>query len=94
MITAERDGRLIGWAITLNAPEGFYFFMGGVDQTENRAHPIYLRLLIEVVKQGIELGAKRIDLSKTAEIPKMRLGGESHPRTRGPPTVIPYSNPC
>jgi len=89
MITAERDRRLAGWAITLNAPEGFYFFLGGVDQTENLAHAVYLRLLIEIVKQGIELGAQRIDLGQTAEIPKMRLGGECHPLYLG----ATHSNP-
>lgn len=89
MITSERDGRLVGWAITLNSPEGFYFFLGGVDQGENLTHAVYLRLLIEVVKQGIELGARRIDLGQTAEIPKMRLGGKCHPLYLG----ATHSNP-
>ncbi|GAH30063.1 unnamed protein product, partial [marine sediment metagenome] len=40
---------------------------------------IYFRLLIEVVRSGIETGANSIDLGQTAEIPKLRLGGESIP---------------
>lgn len=89
MISAEREGRLAGWAITLNAPEGFYFFLGGVDRAENIAHAVYLRLLVEVVRQGIELGSRHIDLGQTAEIPKMRLGGECHPLYLG----ATHSNP-
>lgn len=78
MLTAERDGRLAGWAIVLNAAEGFYFFLGGVDHAEDTAHDVYLRLLVEVARHGIECGARRIDLGQTAEIPKTRLGGRCH----------------
>lgn len=79
MLTAERDGRLAGWAIVLNAVEGYYFFLGGVDHVEDAAHDVYLRLLVEVARNGIESGARRIDLGQTAEIPKMRLGGHCRP---------------
>jgi hypothetical protein len=79
MLTAERDGRLAGWAIVLNAAEGYYFFLGGVDHAEDMAHDVYLRLLVEVARHGIESGARRIDLGQTAEIPKLRLGGQCHP---------------
>jgi len=79
MLTAERDGKLVGWSIVLNATEGYYFFLGGVDHAEDIAHDVYLRLLVEVARHGIESGARRIDLGQTAEIPKLRLGGECQP---------------
>jgi len=66
---------VLGWTITLRGNEDFYFFLGGVDYSLNRMYGSYFRLLANVVRQGIEYGADRIDLGQTAEIPKMRLGG-------------------
>ncbi len=74
MLTAESNGKLAGWAIVLDADEGSYFFLGGVDHAAGAGHDVYLRLLVEVVRHGIESGATRIDLGQTAEIPKSRLG--------------------
>ena len=74
MITAYHEDRLSGWSITLATPDGLDFFLGGIAYDRNREQAIYLRLLLEVVRMGIGLGAPRIDLGQTAEIPKMRLG--------------------
>jgi hypothetical protein len=79
LLAAESSGRLVGWAIVLNAAEGCYFFLGGVDHADDAAHDVYLRLLVEVARHGIESGARRIDLGQTAEIPKLRLGASCHP---------------
>jgi len=79
VISAWISNRLAGWAITLFDDQTFYFFFGGVDYTVNSLFDIYFRLLIEVVRSGIETGANSIDLGQTAEIPKLRLGGESIP---------------
>lgn len=79
MLTAERNGRLAGWAIVLDATEGYYFFLGGVDHATGAGHDVYLRLLVEVARHGIESGATSIDLGQTAEIPKSRLGAKCRP---------------
>jgi hypothetical protein len=83
MITADLDGRLVGWAIVLESAAGLDFFLGGIDYERNLKHLVYRRLLVEIVRRGIESGASRIDLGQTAEIPKMRLGGTCLPRHMG-----------
>jgi hypothetical protein len=74
MITAHHGDRLAGWAIILETPDGLDFFLGGIDYDRNQDQAVYLRLLLEIVRTGIDAGVSRIDLGQTAEIPKMRLG--------------------
>lgn len=83
MITADLDGRLVGWAIVLETAAGLDFFLGGVDYETNLEQTVYRRLLVEIVRKGIESGAARIDLGQTAEVPKMRLGGICRSRHMG-----------
>lgn len=68
--------KVIGWHITLYNNEIFYFFLGGVYYNLNKDYNTYFRLLSSIVKEGIERKSKIIELGQTAEIPKMRLGGE------------------
>lgn len=83
LTTAKFEGKVVGWTITIKDSEVFYFFLGGVDYSENDEHNIYLRLLTDVYQQGIECGAKQIDLGQTAEVPKLRLGGKTKPLYMG-----------
>ena len=80
LTTATANGMLAGWFITLNANSELYFFFGGLNYSMNEKLEIYHRLLKEIIFQGINLGVKHIDLGQTAEIPKMRLGGEYQPK--------------
>lgn len=76
-LTAFYDGdRLIGWYISVRFNEKFYFFLGGLDYRVSRKFKTYFNLLLNVVREGIEKGALLIDLGQTAEIPKLRLGGQ------------------
>jgi hypothetical protein len=67
--------KLIGWYITTNHPEKFYFFLGGIDYQMNKQYHTYFNILLAVLKDGIASKASVIDLGQTAEIPKVRLGG-------------------
>lgn len=71
---------ILGWTISLHDDADFYFFLGGIDYRLNRRYSTYFRLLADIVRQGIESEAGRIDLGQTAEIPKMRLGGRLEQR--------------
>lgn len=68
--------KLIGWYISATFKEKFYFFLGGLDYKVNRQFNTYFNILLNVVREGIEKGAFVIDLGQTAEIPKLRLGGQ------------------
>ena len=77
---ATENGMLAGWFITLNVDSELYFFFGGLNYSMNEELETYHRLLQEIIFQGINSGAQYIDLGQTAEIPKMRLGGECQPK--------------
>lgn len=87
-------GREVGWRICCQmvAPpkKTFTFFMGGVDSSMNQSVPIYFNILLDVLKNGIENGATTIDFGQTAEIPKLRLGGQVEERCM----LITHSNPA
>jgi hypothetical protein len=67
---------IIGWNIALENQKIYYFFLGGIDYKLNRTHNTYLRLLLQLIRDGIESKAKLIELGQTAEIAKMRMGGK------------------
>lgn len=75
-----KNGKVAGWTISLADKDVFYFFLGGIDYTENKANNTYFRLLAAVARDGIGQKAKTIELGQTAEIPKMRLGAKASPR--------------
>lgn len=75
-----KNDNVIGWNIGLNHKGIYYFFLGGIDYNKNKTYNTYLRLLTVIIKDGIENKAKYIELGQTAEIPKMRIGGELSPR--------------
>ncbi|MEI6577180.1 MAG: GNAT family N-acetyltransferase [Bacteroidota bacterium] len=70
------NSNVLGWNITICEGDIHYFFLGGIDYHYNNDNSTYLRLLANIVKEGIENKAAYIELGQTAEIPKMRMGGE------------------
>lgn len=66
---------LIGWNLALENQGMYYFFLGGINYKQNKANNTYLRLLAQLVRDGIEKQATIIELGQTAEIAKMRMGG-------------------
>ncbi len=70
-----KKDKIIGWNIGLEDKGIYYFFLGGVDYSQNKTDNTYFQLLMHVVKDGIESKVQTIELGQTAEIPKMRMGG-------------------
>lgn len=75
LTTCKKNDNIIGWNITVKYKDYFYFFLGGIDYKFNAENSTYLRLLANIVKQGIEQKVEYIDFGQTAEIPKLRMGG-------------------
>ncbi len=67
---------LIGWNITLSDANQYYFLFGGINYKTNDKHSFYFNMLFDLLKKAIEKGKTYIDFGQTAEIPKMRLGGQ------------------
>jgi len=77
LTTATANGTLVGWFITLNVDKELFFFFGGLNYSMNEELETYHTLLQQIIFQGINSGVKYIDFGQTAEVPKMRLGGQS-----------------
>jgi len=75
LTTCYKKEALIGWNLALENHGMYYFFLGGIDYKQNKANNTYLRLLAQLVRDGIEKQATIIELGQTAEIAKMRMGG-------------------
>ncbi|MDP3916307.1 MAG: GNAT family N-acetyltransferase [Bacteroidota bacterium] len=77
LVACRKNGRTIGWNILLQSDRSLFFFLGGIDYQQNAENQTYLKLLTNIVAEGIVQGVDLIDLGQTAEIPKMRLGGQA-----------------
>ncbi|MBN2662891.1 MAG: GNAT family N-acetyltransferase [Bacteroidales bacterium] len=80
LTVCKKQNNVIGWNITAKYKNYFYFFLGGIDYKFNSENSTYLRLLVNIVKQGIEQKVEYIDFGQTAEIPKLRMGGHIEKR--------------
>jgi hypothetical protein len=80
MTVCFKNNKVIGWNISLENQNTYYFFLGGIDYKLNNTYNTYLRLLSKIIKDGIEKKSDFIELGQTAEIPKMRMGGKPIPR--------------
>ena len=74
-----KGDRIIGWNIALEDKDVYYFFLGGIDYSQNKTYNTYFKLLASIVKDGIESNVETIELGQTAEIAKMRMGGLPQP---------------
>jgi hypothetical protein len=70
------DNELLTWHITCEAQDTFSFLFGGINYKLRDKFESYYNNLLGIIQEGIEKGYKTINLGQTAEIPKMRLGGQ------------------
>jgi len=74
IIRYEVAGKLLAFIQLMENKEELIFLFGGFDYGLNFQYDIYLNILLEIVKRGIEGGYKTIDMGQTAEDTKMKLG--------------------
>ena len=67
---------VISWNICLEDKNRFVFFFGGLDYPNNNLYCSYFNNLTGILKEGIEMEYKIIEFGQTAEVPKLKLGGE------------------
>ena len=68
----ERGGRLDGFGVCLRSGATCVGYYLGFDKTVEA--PLYLRLLVSILEQGITWRCARASMGRTAEEPKARLG--------------------
>jgi hypothetical protein len=72
----NKKKELIIWHITCEYKDVYSFLFGGINYEKRDEYHAYYNNLIGIIKEGIVKGYKTINLGQTAEVPKMRLGGE------------------
>lgn len=68
--------RVVGFGQMLENGSELIFEFVGVDYRYNQTYDTYHRILLEIVKYGIEHGFKTIDFGQTADESKLKLGSE------------------
>ena len=72
----RNDQKVVGFGQMLENGSELIFEFVGVDYTYNQTYDTYHRILLEIVKYGIEHGFKTIDFGQTADESKLKLGSE------------------
>jgi hypothetical protein len=67
---------LLIWHITCEFQNKYSFLFGGINYEKRDEFDAYYNNLIGIINEGIDKGCKTINLGQTAEVPKMRVGGE------------------
>ncbi len=76
LTTYAAKDKLCGWTISLQDGDAWFFFLGGRNYAAQATENLYFCMLVTVLQQAMAAGVRVIDFGQTAEIPKMRLGGE------------------
>ena len=71
---------LICWHITCSDQNQLFFFFGGHDYGLLNQYQLYFNNLFGILKQFIADGYQKLDLGQTAEIAKMKAGGQLQPK--------------
>ncbi len=74
VIVLEKDQQAYGFVQLLANGTELIFEFVGFNHDKNHEYDIYIRLLLEIVRYGLENGFKTIDLGQTADEAKLKLG--------------------
>ena len=74
ILVAEDDQGPVGFVQFLPNGDELIFEFVGFDYATNRTYDTYQRLMLEIVRYGIEHGFRTIDLGQTADDTKLKLG--------------------
>ena len=72
----SNEEKVVGFGQMLENGTELIFEFVGVDYEYNGVYDTYHRILLEIVKYGIEHGFKTIDFGQTADESKLKLGSE------------------
>ncbi|MBI9011007.1 MAG: GNAT family N-acetyltransferase [Clostridiales bacterium] len=67
-------GELVGFIQLVHTSNKLIFLFGGFKQALNRTYDLYMSILIEIIRIGIDRGVEHIEFGQTAEETKQKLG--------------------
>lgn len=88
-VMEDESGKPIAFYQLLKNGDELIFEFTGCDAEQVSRHDAYNRMLLEIIRYGVENGFKRIDFGQTAEEAKLRLGC----RYRRISILVSHSNP-
>lgn len=77
IITFSVRGRAVAFIQLMENDDELIFLFGGFDYSQNLKYDLYINMLLEILRRGIDGGCKTIDMGQTAEDTKMKLGCRS-----------------
>lgn len=80
LCTYSIENSMLCWHISCKEGKRFYFFFGGNNYKELSSFDSYFNNLFGILKTAINEKSNYLDLGQTAEVPKMRLGGQLVPK--------------
>ncbi|MFZ5943142.1 MAG: GNAT family N-acetyltransferase [Bacillota bacterium] len=89
LLEVLKDGNLLGFAVFIENGEELIFLFTGFNHGQNLDYDIYLNLLLEIIKYGIDNRFETIDFGQTAEETKLKLGSSLEAKDM----YINHSNP-
>ena len=76
IISINTGDKCIGFVQLIENGQELVFSLVGLDYSYNGKYNLYVRLLLEVIRYGVEKGFKVIDLGQTTYDAKRKLGSE------------------
>jgi len=77
----KRDSDVsLGFVQLVQEGDKLIFLFGGFKKDCNRDYDLYMKMLIEIIRIGIERGVDRIEFGQTAEETKLKLGCVAIPK--------------
>ncbi len=80
IFTFKVHEKIVGFVQLLEKKKELIFLFGGFDHSINQKYDLYMNMLLQIIRYGIEQGCHSIDLGQTAEETKLKLGAIQYPQ--------------
>ncbi|MFM8485151.1 MAG: GNAT family N-acetyltransferase, partial [Bacteroidota bacterium] len=74
-----RDGKMVAFYSTIQNHKELEAHFIGYDKSLNHEYQLYMNILYDIIRQGIDSGSSRIIFARTALEIKSSVGAEAHP---------------
>jgi hypothetical protein len=80
LTTYHSSSQMLGWHICARDGDALYFFFGGHDYRLLQPYQFYFNNLYSIIREAFHGGFRSVELGQTAEIPKLKAGGQLVPK--------------
>ncbi|OEF98366.1 GNAT family N-acetyltransferase [Desulfuribacillus alkaliarsenatis] len=80
IITFSVTNKVVAFVQVVKADQELTFIFGGINYSLIETYDLYLNMILQIVRIGIELGVKRLDFGQTTEETKLKIGAKLQPK--------------